>query len=202
MSAYSVYLSNGQLLVDLVPMKYDTTTTSLILQGELITPYGQVYPSGLVHLMEHFCNTTPPAQPLTGQLWYNSASNAFQVYNGSQWTGLAGANNTYVYRRFFPGSFTGGQVIDYGFVGEAATFASGFINSAVGCVTFGSGDFSAAIAVNGTTKTTVTIPSGTTTGTFAPTVGFSIGPTDLWTVTVNSPSTLVGLAITMIGQRD
>jgi hypothetical protein len=87
MSDYSVYLSNGTWLVDLIPSRVDTTSTSLSLQGDFVVPkFGQLDPTNLVHLMECFANTTPPANPLVGQLWYNPALGTVGVWSGTAWT--------------------------------------------------------------------------------------------------------------------
>ena len=93
MSDYSVYLSNGTFLVDLVPLRVDSTTTSLNLQGDSIVPrLGQINPTNLVHLTENFANTTPPARPLIGQLWYNSTLATLSVWSATAWVGVGGGS--------------------------------------------------------------------------------------------------------------
>lgn len=91
---YSVYLTNGVKLLDLVPMRVDNTT-SLSLQGDQVVPrYGQLLPSNLVHLLEHFADKTPPLHPLVGQIWFNTTSLACEVWNGKAWTGVTGGGGS------------------------------------------------------------------------------------------------------------
>lgn len=92
MSSYTVYLSNGQRLLDLIPQRIDTSTTSLSLQGDSITPdFGQFNPTNLVHLLEHFANVTPPVNPIVGQIWYNTTLQVCSVWSGLSWNGISGA---------------------------------------------------------------------------------------------------------------
>ena len=43
-------------------------------------------------MLEHFANTSAPSKPVTGQLWYDSATanKNFKYYDGAAWVGLDG----------------------------------------------------------------------------------------------------------------
>ena len=72
------------------------------LPGRNYAGYGQQLDTNFVHQLENFADTTPPANPLTGQLWYNTNANTLYVCptdglsNANAWVSLAvsSANST------------------------------------------------------------------------------------------------------------
>lgn len=63
-------------------------STTLSLLGRGVTNYGEFVAENFVHLLENFTGTTPPANPITGQLWYdadsaNPGAGILKVYNGA-----------------------------------------------------------------------------------------------------------------------
>lgn len=79
---YSITLTDGAALTTISDGTIDTTT-SLTLIGKNYSGYGQFLDENFVHLLENFSNSTAPANPLTGQLWWHSTANVLQVYTGS-----------------------------------------------------------------------------------------------------------------------
>lgn len=82
-------INNQALTVD------DNTTnqvTDLNFPGRNTTGYGQAIGENFLHLLENFANTTEPANPVKGQLWYNTNANSKQlnVYDGTQWVAAGG----------------------------------------------------------------------------------------------------------------
>ncbi len=68
------------------------TQTSLSLVGRNTTSYGVEFNQNFLKLLENFANTTAPANPVEGQLWYDSTSGSEQlkVYDGTQWVASGG----------------------------------------------------------------------------------------------------------------
>jgi hypothetical protein len=65
------------------------------LPGRNYAGYGQSLDTNFVHAMENFADSTPPANPLRGQLWYNTNANTLCVcpadgtVTASSWITLA-----------------------------------------------------------------------------------------------------------------
>jgi hypothetical protein len=88
--AYSIYLTNGNLLTTLVDGNIDQSTTNLALVGKNSTGYGVFLNDNFVHLLENFANTSQPANPVTGQLWFDTSQNRLKVYDGTSFTVASG----------------------------------------------------------------------------------------------------------------
>jgi hypothetical protein len=50
----------------------NTVDTSLILVGRNYPSYGQIIAQDLVHLLENFSSSSPPNNPIEGQLWFDT----------------------------------------------------------------------------------------------------------------------------------
>jgi len=70
------------------------TQTNLNFVGKGYAGYGELIAENFLHLMENFANTTAPAKPIEGQVWYDSATAKLKVYNGSIFQ-TAGGNAPY-----------------------------------------------------------------------------------------------------------
>ena len=70
--AYTIVKSDGTVLTTIADGTINTTSTSLGLPGRNYAGYGQSLDTNFVHAIENFADTTPPANPLRGQLWYNT----------------------------------------------------------------------------------------------------------------------------------
>lgn len=93
--SYTINLTDGTLLTTIADGTINTTSTSLTLIGKNYSGYGQFFNNDLVHILENSANDTAPDNPLTGQLWYDTAGN-LKVYTGSAWNSIASifASNT------------------------------------------------------------------------------------------------------------
>ena len=92
--AYTINLTNGQALVPAPGLSdgtVDTTHSSLTLIGKNYAGYGQFLNENFVHMLENFANTTSPATPLKGQLWWDTSDNVLKVYTGTSWKISTGA---------------------------------------------------------------------------------------------------------------
>lgn len=86
--AYVITLTDGTTLATVNDGTVDTTSSSLTLIGKNYSGYGTFFNDNLVHLLENFSDSSAPATPLTGQLWWDTAGN-LKVYNGSAFKTLA-----------------------------------------------------------------------------------------------------------------
>lgn len=65
---------------------FDNTTntdTSLKFSGRNTTNYGTAVAENFLHLLENFAASTPPTNPVEGQLWYDNANEILLVNDGS-----------------------------------------------------------------------------------------------------------------------
>lgn len=77
--AYTIVKSDGQVLTTIADGQINTTSSSLGLPGRNYAGYGQVLDENFVYLVENFASTTPPINPLRGQLWFNTNDNILYV---------------------------------------------------------------------------------------------------------------------------
>lgn len=80
--AYTINLTNGQVLTTIADGTVNQTSSSLTLIGKNYAGYGTFLNDNFVHLLENASNETAPTTPLTGQLWWDTAGN-LKVYTGS-----------------------------------------------------------------------------------------------------------------------
>lgn len=85
--AYIVYKSDGTLFLTLDDGQLNTSDTSITLLGKNVINYGQYQNSNIIHMLENFSKTSPPANPLTGQIWFDKTLSSLRlnVYNGTSW---------------------------------------------------------------------------------------------------------------------
>jgi len=98
--AYTILKSDGTLLTTIADGQINTTSTSLELPGRNYAGYGQALDTNFVHQLENFADSTPPANPLRGQLWYDTNTNTLRVCPvdgqtvASEWLTLASTSST------------------------------------------------------------------------------------------------------------
>jgi len=98
--AYTIVKSDGTVLTTIADGTINTTSTSLGLPGRNYAGYGQTLDTNFVHVLENFADSTPPANPLRGQLWYNTNDNTLRVCPAdgetvaSEWLILASTSST------------------------------------------------------------------------------------------------------------
>jgi hypothetical protein len=82
--AYTLKLSNGQLLLNLPDQQSDKVTTSLTLIGKNVNAYGTDINQNYIKILENFANSTPPpGNNLVGQVWYDTAKQQLKVFTAS-----------------------------------------------------------------------------------------------------------------------
>lgn len=77
--AYTIVKSDGTVLTTITDGTINTTSTSLGLPGRNFAGWGQPYDTNFVHVVENFAGTTPPPNPLRGQLWFNTNNSTLFV---------------------------------------------------------------------------------------------------------------------------
>lgn len=68
--SYEIKLSNGSSLTSIDDYTTNTTSTSLSLPGRGVENYGLMLAEDLVYMLENFSSSTPPTNPLNGQIWF------------------------------------------------------------------------------------------------------------------------------------
>jgi hypothetical protein len=79
-----IFKSNGQLFTILADGTTTTTADApVILAGRNYAGYGKILNENSLKLAENFASDAPPAGPILGQVWYDTASNILRVYKGT-----------------------------------------------------------------------------------------------------------------------
>jgi len=66
----------------------------MILVGKNYAGYGAFLDTNFIHLLENGANSTAPAAPLTGQLWWDSTNTLLKVYNGTTFKTISAATSS------------------------------------------------------------------------------------------------------------
>jgi hypothetical protein len=82
------------------------TQTDIPFVGKGYAGYGEVIAENFLHLLENFSNTTAPAKPIKGQLWFDESTSRLKVYNGTSFVPLGGAQ----YQSTQPSGMVAGDV--------------------------------------------------------------------------------------------
>jgi hypothetical protein len=88
--AYVINLTNGTVFAT-IPDGTINTSSSMILVGKNYAGYGEFLDENFIHLLENGANSTAPAAPLNGQLWYDTTAGLLKVYNGTTFKNLGAA---------------------------------------------------------------------------------------------------------------
>jgi hypothetical protein len=92
--AYTINLTDGTILATIPDGTLDTTSCSMALPGKNYAGYGIYLDENFVHLLENSSNDTAPGDPLVGQLWWDSANELLQVWNGAVWKTISSATSS------------------------------------------------------------------------------------------------------------
>lgn len=89
--SYKLNKTNGDLLVELVDGRIDTTTTNLTLVGKNFSGFGEYFNENFIKLLENFAGSSAPGAPLVGQTWYDAAAQRLKIYNGETFSNTGAA---------------------------------------------------------------------------------------------------------------
>jgi hypothetical protein len=95
MSGYTINFSNTTTngSISIAPGYIDRTSTSLDLLGPNAPSYGSTVAQNFLKLLENFSNSVAPANPVEGQLWYdtsNSSAKVLRILDASNWQPING----------------------------------------------------------------------------------------------------------------
>lgn len=97
--AYTIIKSDGTVLTTIADGTINTTSTSLALPGRNYAGYGQSQDTNFVHVLENFADSSPPPNPIRGQLWFNTNNSTLYVcpqdgeINAEQWLSLTSTSS-------------------------------------------------------------------------------------------------------------
>lgn len=77
---YIINRTSGLTITTVQDGTINSSAIDLTLVGKNYTGYGETFNENFVKLLENFSNTTAPKKPLSGQLWFNSASKTLRLY--------------------------------------------------------------------------------------------------------------------------
>ncbi len=79
--SYTINLTNGSQLGTVSDGSLTNNWAGLYLIGKGYKGFGTAFNDNLIRLAENFSNSTPPANPLVGQLWWDSANSILKVFD-------------------------------------------------------------------------------------------------------------------------
>jgi hypothetical protein len=77
--SYTIVRTNGTVLTTIPDGVVNTTSTPLSLPGRNFASYGQIVDTNFVRALENFADTTVPANPIRGQLWYKTDNETLYI---------------------------------------------------------------------------------------------------------------------------
>lgn len=87
---YQIDRFNGVTLANIEDGTIDQTT-NLKLVGKNYAGYGEIQNENFVHLLENFSGANQPSRPISGMLWFDSATNKLKFYDGTKFRTTGGA---------------------------------------------------------------------------------------------------------------
>jgi len=91
--AYTINLTDGTVFATISDGTINTSS-SMILVGKNYAGYGEFLDENFIHLLESGANTTAPAAPLTGQLWWDKTNTLLKVYTGTAFKNIGSATSS------------------------------------------------------------------------------------------------------------
>jgi len=87
---YTINRYNGTILTNVEDGTINQTT-ELKFVGKNFAGYGESQNENFLFLLENFANSSAPTRPLSGMLWFDTATSKIKVYDGARWKTTGGA---------------------------------------------------------------------------------------------------------------
>ena len=91
MSSYTVTLTDGSVFAVIPDGTLNNDSSMTLIGQNYVGGYGEFQDDNFIRLLETGANSTPPASPLIGQLWYNSVTKQINVFTGNGFKPVNGA---------------------------------------------------------------------------------------------------------------
>lgn len=85
--ATTINKTDGTVLATIADGAVDTST-DITLIGRLYRNYGELVNENFAQMLENFANTSSPANPLEGQIWYDKGDSQIKVYRSTGFVSL------------------------------------------------------------------------------------------------------------------
>jgi hypothetical protein len=93
--AYTITKTDGTTLATISDGTINNVeSSSLVLIGKNYAGYGAFLNDNFVRLLENFAYSSSPANPIRGQLWWDTTNNILKVYSGTSWKISTGATSS------------------------------------------------------------------------------------------------------------
>jgi microcystin-dependent protein len=88
--ATNIFNYDGTLLTTVQDGTIDTNHASIKFPGRGYLNYGEAVNGNMLWIMQNFAAPSAPANPVTGQTWYDTNNQLMKFYNGSSWITIGG----------------------------------------------------------------------------------------------------------------
>lgn len=85
--ATTINKTDGTVLTTVADGAIDTST-DITLIGRLYRNYGELVNENFAQMLENFANTSSPANPLEGQIWYDKSDSQLKIYRSTGFVAL------------------------------------------------------------------------------------------------------------------
>jgi hypothetical protein len=89
--AYTINKTNGTILANVADGQVDNLSSDITLIGKNFSGFGEALNENFVKLLENFANTTRPARPVMGQIWFDTTELKLKVYTGTAFVPVSSA---------------------------------------------------------------------------------------------------------------
>lgn len=90
--AYTINKTDGSILATVPDGQKDELSSDITLIGKNYSGFGEILNENLIKMLENFCGVNAPANPLKGEMWFDSSENRLKVYNGVDFATVGSAN--------------------------------------------------------------------------------------------------------------
>jgi hypothetical protein len=89
--AYQINKTDGTIVATVADGQIDDRSTSITLIGKNYSGFGEIFNENLIQILENFADSTPPDNPISGQIWFDSSQSKLKVYNGLDFVPVSSA---------------------------------------------------------------------------------------------------------------